>query len=187
MAKRTELLCIHEGKQGSSIDPVFINRLIKSLKPAWIRPFGSNSVRLEACGSRKELIARMPEHLRACINAGGNVTLMVWADVDDDMQDPDALLKCFWDEAKNAGIAKAEFDQVVFSFAKDRIENWIEFLTIGSTDESQEGPRVHHNKVVREAALTLAGRCRGERGPDLPPSLAWSCRNWRALVDRMQA
>jgi hypothetical protein len=112
---------------------------------------------------------------------------MVWADVDDDLEDPDALLQLFWKEAEEAGITKAQFDQVVFSFAKDRIENWIEFLNTGSTDESKEAPRVKQNSVVRNAAMKLARRCRGqEAGPDLPPSLAWSCRNWNALVARMR-
>jgi hypothetical protein len=32
MANRTELVCMCEGKKGRSIDSVFINRLIRSLR-----------------------------------------------------------------------------------------------------------------------------------------------------------
>ncbi|HKR11356.1 MAG TPA: hypothetical protein VJT15_04825 [Pyrinomonadaceae bacterium] len=41
MANRTQIVCLHEGKKGRSIDPVFINRLMRSLNPAWIRPWGA--------------------------------------------------------------------------------------------------------------------------------------------------
>jgi hypothetical protein len=189
MAKRTELLCIHEGKKGSSTDPVFINRLIKNLQPAWIRPIGSNTVRLEACGGRTELIDKMPKHLQACLNAGGNTTLMVWADVDEDA-DPDALKERFWTRAQEVGITRDQFDRVVFAFAKYRIENWIEFLisgkTIESDNEEDRGPSVS-DKIASDAAKKLAERCQKQKAtPKLPKSLEWSCRNWKALSARMQ-
>jgi len=160
MAKRTELLCIHEGTKGSSTDPIFINRLIKSLDPAWIRPAGSNSVRLEACGGRTELIGKMPGHLRICLNMGGNVTLMVWADVDDE-SDPDALKKRFWEKAQDGGITGAQFDRFFFVFARNRIENWIEYLNTGKTDESKEGPRATGGQAAKRR------------------------RGWRSAVDRI--
>lgn len=190
MPRRTELLCIHEGTKGSSVDPVFINRLIKSLKPSWIRPIGSNSVRLEACGGRTELIEKMPEHLKSCIEAGGNVTLMVWADVDKDA-DPEALKEKFWEKAKAAGIARDQFELVVFAFAKYRIENWIQFLATGKTVESDreedKGPRVK-DKEAGMAARKLAVRCQKQKAtPKLPDSLEWSCKNWKALESRMRA
>jgi hypothetical protein len=189
MAKRTEILCIHEGKKGSSVDPVFINRLIKSLKPSWIRPIGSNSVRLEACGGRTELMEKMPEHLKTCIEAGGDVTLMVWADVDKDA-DPEALKEKFWVKAKAAGLTREQFDLVVFAFARYRIENWIQFLTSGVTVESDRdedrGPRVI-DKVASDAARKLAERCQKQKvTPKLPASLEWSCKNWKALSLRMK-
>jgi len=34
------------------------------------------------------------------------------------------------------------FDKAVFIFPKDRIENWIQYLSTGVTDENTEGPRV---------------------------------------------
>ena len=112
---------------------------------------------------------------------------MVWADVDDDLVDGDQLKAAFWKEAKANGITESEFATVVFVFAKDRLENWIQFLVDGATDESNEGPRVKHNRVVADAAKTLAQRCRQQTTqPPLPPSLEWSCRNWRQLVDRMK-
>jgi hypothetical protein len=117
---------------------------------------------------------------------GGATTLIVSADLDHDMPDGDALTERFWQEAMRAGISREEFDRVVFVFAKDRLENWIEFLTTGVTDESKEGPRVKHNREVAEAAKRLADRCKsGSVRPLLPPSLIWSCENWKALTKRM--
>jgi hypothetical protein len=117
---------------------------------------------------------------------GGVTTLLVWADLDDDMPDGEALRQRFWAEAQRAGVGREQFEQVVFVFAKDRLENWIQFLLTGATDERQEGPRVKSNRQVAEAARALADRCRGrDEGPTLPASLLWSCRNWRALAQRM--
>ena len=80
-----------------------------------------------------------------------------------------------------------EFKNVVFIFAKDRLENWIEFLETGSTDEEVEGPRVKQGRRVRDAAKSLADRCKKEQAdPPFPPSLVWSCKNWHRLVKRMQ-
>ena len=130
----------------------------------------------------------MPAALRICLARGGNTTLMVWADLDHDMADGDQLKEEFWKVAKQAGITKPQFDQVVFAFAKDRIENWIQYLNTGATDEAEEGPREKSGKVVADAAKKLAERCSsGAAEPSLPPSLAWSCRNWRSLVARMKS
>ena len=188
MADRTQIVCLHEGKAGRSVDPVFINRLMRSLKPDWIRPWGgSNTVRLEGLGGRKTLMEAVPKKLREVLDAGGHTTLMVWADLDHDMADGDALKREFWRQAEQQGITRPQFDQVVFEFAKDRIENWIQFLTTGATDESQEGPRLRDDKQAANAARILAGRCaRGAQIPNIPPSLEWSCRNWRALAERMR-
>lgn len=161
---------------------------MRSLKPAWIRPWGgSNTVRLEPCGGRKTLIEAVPKRLKEVLDAGGNTTLMVWADLDDDMVDGDRLKDEFWKQAQQQGIRRPQFDQVVFVFAKDRIENWVQFLMTGATDESQEGPRLKDDKQAADAARRLAEHCsRGAPIPDIPPSLEWSCRNWRALVGRMR-
>ena len=194
MANRTQIVCLHEGKKGRSIDPVFINALIKGLNPPWLRPIkgsnhnkGSNLMRPVDCGGRKALIEKMPSELRACLNAGADTTLIVWADVDDDKENCDQLKEDFWKTAQAAGISADEFSQVVFAFAKDRLENWIQFLVSGSTDESIEGPRLKHNREVADAAKTLAKRCLNQtQDPPLPPSLVWSCLNWRKLVARMR-
>lgn len=128
---------------------------------------------------------RLPAEIRAANQAGGNTTVMVWADVDDDMDSPDALLDAFWAKSQVAGITRCQFDQVVCVFAEDRIENWIEFLNTGATDESREGPRVKDAEAIK-AARCLADLClKGAPIPNVPPSLDWSCRNWRALKDRM--
>ncbi len=188
MASRTQIVCLHEGEKGRSIDPIFIRTLLKALDPVWIRPWrGSNIVRTQDCGGRKTLIGRLPVELRTCLDSGGHATLMVWADMDHDMADGEELKSEFWSVAKQAGITKEEFDQVVFVFAKDRIENWVEFLQTGSTDESKEGPRVKHDRTVADAARLLAKKClTGAAIPAIPTSLEWSCRNWRALVNRMK-
>ena len=186
MASRTQIVCLHEGKKGRSIDPVFINVLIKALKPAWLRKEGSNAVRMIPCEGRKNLISVMPRELHACLCRGADTTLMVWADLDHDMENGDQLRHVFWQEAQGAGITEEEFNQIVFAFAKDRLENWVEFLNTGSTDEMNEGPRVKNDREVANAARALAARCQSGSGPSLPTSLSWSCENWRTLAKRMK-
>jgi hypothetical protein len=188
VASRTQIVCLHEGEKGRSIDPVFIRNLLKALDPAWIRPWqGNNMIRTIPCGGRSDLIAKMPAELRSCLAMGGDTTLMVWADLDHDTANGDELKAKFWATAQQAGITKAEFDQVVFVFAKDRIENWVEFLLTGATDESKEGPRQKHDRPVADAAKKLATKClAGAPDPEMPPSLLWSCKNWRELVTRMK-
>ena len=187
MANRTQIVCLHEGEKGRSIDPVFITRLINDLKPSWIRPFkGSNKLRTVDCGGRKQLIQSMPTELKTCLDMGGQTTLMVWADLDHDMVDGEQLKQEFWKVAQDQDVTREQFDTVVFVFAKDRLENWIEYLNQGSTDETKEGPRIKHNREARDAATKLADRCRQDQtDPPLPESLEWSCRNWRSLVKRM--
>jgi hypothetical protein len=130
----------------------------------------------------------MPQELKSCLQAGGHTTLMVWADLDHDMENGDQLRAQFWAEAQRAGITLEQFDQVVFVFAKDRLENWIQFLLTGTTDESQEGPRLKHDRLVANAARILANRCQtNESEPPIPPSLRWSCKNWHALKARMRS
>lgn len=186
MPNRTQIVCIHEGFPGHSVDPVFINRVLKDLDPLWLRPWKSNVVRFVGCGGRTQLMEHMPTELKACLKEGGDTTLIVCADIDDDLPDGNALKEKFWQEANLAHIARADFDKVVFVFAKDRIENWIEFLRTGSTDESREGPRVQ-NKEAAQAASKLAEICKSNDSVLLPPSLQWSCKNWRALVARMKS
>lgn len=188
MASRTQIVCLHEGKEGRSIDPIFIRTILKELDPAWIRPWpGNNIIRPVDCGGRSDLIARMPVELKHCLGMGGDTTLMVWADLDHDMEDGEQLKEKFWATAQQAGIIREQFDQVVFAFAKDRLENWVQFLLNGTTDESQEGPRERHGRKVADAARRLALRCKGHAsGSPNPPSLGWSCQNWRRLVERMR-
>lgn len=181
-------MCLCEGAQGASIDPVFIHTLMRTLKPAWVRSQGSNVVRLQPCGSRSEVIKRAPDELNKCLNAGGYTTLMVWADCDHDCADGDALKRAFWHEAKRSGITQEHFDRIVFVFAKDRLENWIQFLNAGQTNEAEEGPRVRYGKEAADAAKKLADLCKaGKPVEGMPSSLQWSCKNWRALVERMKS
>lgn len=129
---------------------------------------------------------RLPEEIAAACEAGGDTTVMVWADVDDDMAGPEELKKLFWSIAKESDVSEDQFRNVVFVFAKDRIENWIEFLNSGTTDESNEGPRVKHDREAVDAAKKLAEFClKGAPIPRIPPSLQWSCKNWHLLRDRM--
>jgi hypothetical protein len=185
MPNRTQIVCLHEGERGRSIDPVFIMKVLRDLNPSWIRSWdGSNVVRAVSCGGRKQLIDRMPTELRACLTIGSDTTLMVWADIDD-MPDGNALREEFWQVAQKAGIQRADFDKVVFAFARNRLENWVEFLSKGKTDEDREGPRVTP-KEAANAAGKLANMCKGNAALTLPPSLQWSCKNWRTLIERMK-
>jgi hypothetical protein len=129
----------------------------------------------------------VPPELQNCLTAGADTTLMVWADCDHDCADGESLKAEFWRVAQQRGISKQNFDRVVFVFAKDRLENWIEFLQNGTTDESKEGQRVKHNRHVADAAKKLADFCKAGKAIDgMPQSLQWSCKNWRTLVERMR-
>ena len=187
MPNRTQIVCLHEGKKGRSIDPLFIRTLIKKLDPTWIRPWpGNNVIRTEACEGRSTLIAKLPREIRAAEQAGGNTTVIVWADVDDNMESPEALKAAFWTAAQAAGISPDQFGRVVFVLAEDRLENWVEFLNLGTTDESREGRRVKHDREAVEAARKLAQLCLSGAGiPNIPSSLEWSCQNWHRLKARM--
>jgi hypothetical protein len=189
MPSRTRIVCLHEGERGRSIDPVFINTLIKSLDPLWLRPWeGSNMVRLVPCGGRTALIGRFPTELKNCLEVGSDTTLMVWADLDHDIADGDSLKLLLRRSAVTAGIPTTDFERVVFAFPKDRLENWIQFLDTGGTNEAIEGPRVAYPRYAAEAAKVLADRCQGRtHGSPLPPSLQWSCDNWRRHVRRMKS
>ena len=133
------------------------------------------------------MIEAVPKKSEEVLASGGSTTLMVWADLDHDMADGDALKNEFWKEAEKQGVTRAQFDQIVFVFAKDRIENWVQFLTTGATDEAQEGPRLRNDRQAADAARLLAARCLGGAAiPQIPPSLEWSCKNWRTLVERMR-
>lgn len=184
MSKRTQIICLHEGEAGHSIDPIFIHRVLKDLDPAWIRPFGSNKFRPIPCGGCASVIREMPNQLKACLQAGSDTTLLVLADLDDNMHDGDTLKGEFWKEAQRAGIDRVDFDKTIFLFPKDRLENWIEFIIKGDTNEGQEGERVDF-KVAADAAKKLAVMCKSNAQIAIPPSLEWSCLNWRVLVKRM--
>lgn len=186
MPSRTQIVCLCEGERGS-IDAVFINKLMRLLKPKWVRPDGNNFVRLTPCGGRTSLVEETPGELRSCLDAGADTTLMVWADCDHDCANGEHLKTIFWNEAQREGITRQQFDQIVFVFAKDRLENWVEFLNTGNTDEASEGPRVKYDRQVADAAKKLADLCKTGKPLDgMPPSLQWSCKNWRTLVERMR-
>jgi hypothetical protein len=187
MAKRTQIVCLHEGKKGRSIDPIFANSFLKAYDPEWLRPWSTGIIRFVPCGGKSELLKAFPSELRICEAAGGNTTLMVLADIDDDIESPESLKKKYRDAAKADGLSNAVFEKTVFIFAKDRIENWVEFLIKGTTDENREGQRIKEFSTVREAAKKLAKNCHSNSMDPLPPpSLQWSCGNWRALVERMR-
>ena len=103
-SRRTQIICLCEGTKGGSIDEVFINRLIRSIKPGWLRQ-GSNGLVLVSCGGRTQVIEDMPKELEKCLSAGGETTLMVWADCDDNCNDGEALKHKFWTQAKQCGIS----------------------------------------------------------------------------------
>ncbi len=187
MSKRTQIVCIHEGKKGASIDPVFVNAFLKAYDPEWIRPWGTSKIRLVPKGGKTELQADFPKELKNVLRAGADTTLIVFADIDDKLKTGDELKELYWRTAQENGISREEFDKVVFIFSKDRIENWIQFLQTGQTDENKEGPRVNNNSEVRNAAQKLAEMClSGNPTVSLPPSLHWSCNNWHQLINRMK-
>jgi len=186
MAKRTQIVCIHEGKK-DSVDLVFANAFLKTCDPGWLRPYATGKAHFEGCGSKSELLQRFPQELKKCIAAGSDTTLIVLADIDDKLKNGEELKKAYWETAQEAGITREMFDKAVFIFPKDRIENWIQYLSTGVTDENTEGPRVKNNRVARDKARLLAEKCRQPRQTKetFPPSLEWSCRNWKSLVERM--
>jgi len=187
MAKRTQIICIHEGKR-NSVDAIFANAFIKEYKPDWIRPFTTGKARFEGCGGKSELLQKFPQELRNCIAAGSDTTLIVFADIDEKLDNGEELKEKYWENAQKTGITREEFEKAVFIFSKDRIENWIQYLSTGTTDENVEGPRVKNNSEAKNMAQLLARKCRQlqQNKENFPPSLEWSCRNWKVLVEKMK-
>ena len=60
---------------------------------------------------------------------GADTTLMVWADLDHDMNDGNQLRDKSREKARENGIADIDFDRVVFVFAKDRLETGLNFCS----------------------------------------------------------
>jgi hypothetical protein len=187
MAKRTQIVCIHEGHPGHSIDPLFANSFLKAYNPEWLRPWKTGLVRFIGYGDKTTLLNHFVPELKTCINYGSDVTLIVLADVDD-LKDCEELKRIYWQKAQEAGIKEDAFNKVVFAFPRNRIENWVEFLLTGKTNEGKEGPRIYDNTKVRDAGKKLAELCRntGEMGEVFPQSLLWTCKNWHTLVSRMK-
>ena len=187
MAKRTQIVCIHEGKQGKSIDPIFANAFIKAYNPEWLRPYKTGIVYFKPCGGKTELLQTFPQELKNCIAMGSDTTLIVLADIDD-LENGEHLKQRYWEAAQKEKITREMFEKAVFIFPKNRIENWIQYLSTGATKESAEGPRVKDFSEAKDMAQLLAKKCRQSQQikEAFPPSLEWSCRNWRALVDRMR-
>ncbi|MDR0312697.1 MAG: hypothetical protein LBI14_03795 [Treponema sp.] len=178
---------MHEGKEGQSIDPVFANAFLKAYDPDWLRPFSTGKARFIDCGGKAELQRKFPQELKNCIAMGSDTTLIVLADLDT-LETGDQLKKLYWETAKENGITQEMFEKAVFICPKYRIENWVQYLSTGNTDEEEEGPRVkNNNSKVRDMAQVLAKKCRQiqQTKVSLPPSLEWSCHNWRILVERM--
>lgn len=184
MGKRTQIVCMHEGKK-DSVDPVFINSFLKEYKPRWLRPYENTKLRLVPCGGKTELLNKFPNELQLVHAQGSDTTLVVFADIDDDIETGDELKKRYEEKMNTCNIPKEWLNEVVFIFSKDRIENWIEYILEGKTNENIEGKRVDRS-AAKKAAQELAKLCKGGKPQTmLPPSLQWSCKNWHNLVNTM--
>ena len=190
MASRTQIVCMCEGQRGQSIDEVFINRLMKSLGPPWLRPWsGSNTIRLKPCGGRRALIEEMPKD-----SSGGAsrpaATRPSWSGPTVTMTVPTA-------KHSRPLSGKRQSDR---ELRTNNSTKWCSRLRKtawktgsnscrkGNTDEAIEGPRVTNNRDVAEAAKKLAEMCKaGKLVQNLPPSLKWSCQNWNTLKGRMKS
>ena len=191
MPKRTQIICMHEGKRNKegllrSIDPIFASAFIREFKPSWLRG-GRTGFRTLECGDNTRLLERFPIELKICAQQGGDTTLIVLADVDDVHKDCDTLKAKYHAVARAHDLSDELFEKVVFIFPKDRLENWIEYINTEHTDENKEGPRVDPS-VAADAAKKLANMCKHQDklSETLPPSLQWSCRNWKILLERMK-
>jgi hypothetical protein len=121
VASRTQILCLCEGAK-SSIDSVFIRHLIKKLNPKWIRPWdGNNAIRIIPSHGRAELMRALPTEFNTARSIGSSTAIMVWADLDNDCSDGDQLKRAFKKVAKAEGMSDAEFESIIFAFAKDRM------------------------------------------------------------------
>ena len=184
--KTTQIICIHEGVD-NSVDRKFAQAFLKQYKPSWVRPGKNNKGwQFESCGDNTNLLKQFPRYLDLCSRRGGHTTLVVLGDLDHSHKNGDELKEKYWKAANAADIKREYFDQVIFIFPKDRIENWIEYINMGHTNEEIEGPRVSIEEA-RKAGKALAVRCKSSQAlQNIPLSLAWSCNNWQQLVRRMR-
>jgi len=178
---------MHEGQSGKSIDPVFANAFLKAYDPEWLRPFVTGKARFIGCGGKSELQKKFPQELKNCLNAGSDTTLIVLADVDE-LKNGEQLKEQYWEIARQNKISEESFENVVFIFPRKRIENWVQYLSTGVTDEGTVGPRDYNFSEAKDMAQKLAKKCRQpqQTKETLPKSLEWSCNNWKALVERMR-
>lgn len=192
MSHRTQIVYMHEGEKNdegimNSVDPIFANAFLRKYDPKWLR----SPTKPVPCGRKGRLLEMFPQTLKDVMAQGSDTTLIVLADVDDKIDDCEKLKDDYWEVAQKADIKREDFDKVVFIFPKDRIENWVEFLCGRETDESVEGKRTKKTasgkRLVRDAAERLAQMCKSGHGiPNIPPSLEWSCKNWRKFSNGMQ-
>ena len=73
--------------------------MIRALDPSWLRPFKNAKTRLNPCGNRIGVLDRLPTEIRIAAMTGGDTTVMVWADCDDDCSDCEALKAKAWEVA----------------------------------------------------------------------------------------
>ncbi|MCL2016106.1 MAG: hypothetical protein FWG68_07680 [Defluviitaleaceae bacterium] len=188
--KRTQIVCLHEGEK-DSIDPIFVNAFLKKLNPTWLRPWAKSKVKLIPCTDKTTMLKHyFPVELERCTKMGADTTLVVMTDLDDDCANGDILRDKYRQIAENAEIDEKLFAKVVFICPKYRIENWIEYLNTGHTDENIKAPRTDNNSA-KMAAIKLADMCQKNvdkniGNADFPLSLKWSCNNWNEISRQLQ-
>jgi hypothetical protein len=168
MAKRVEIVFLHEDTQHQSFGTAFLNKITRVRR---IEP-----VRM---GRRSMLVNDFPRQLKAVRSRGGKAALVVLIDADhDSVQEIREVLDRRLKEADMPTISPE--DPIFIAIPKWRIENWIEYLRTGDTDEAAQGARLIDEASARPLAAKLHETCLN--GPPLaspPPSLEQACTEWQ--------
>lgn len=171
---RVEIVFLHEDTQHQSFGTAFLNQ-IKTMRR--IEPVRK--------GSRALLVQDFPRQVKAVRSRGGAAALVVLIDADRDSVDK--VWNILNDRLKQEGMSVISSSDLIFiASPKWRIENWIEYLRTGATNEELQGPRLEDEGSAREDAGSLYQMCVTRAlPPNPPPSLKAACEQWLAFRDKL--
>ena len=107
--------------------------------------------------------------------------------IDADRDSVETIRRLLDDRLKQEQMnALSSEDRVFIASPKWRIENWIEYLKTGKTDEKSQGPRLDDEGSARTLALDLHRKCL-VKSPllNVPPSLGKACEEWQLFRTKL--
>lgn len=174
MGRRVQIVFLCEDSQHQSFGLAFLGELT-----------GIRNIETVRAGSRANVINRFPKELKALRSRSGSA-LVVMIDADkDSVSDVRQIID---QKLAQTGEPPVRVKDLVFvASPKWRIENWIQYLREGHTDESKQGPRLDKENSCREDAKRLFESCIGNVALlQAPESLESACAEWKPFRNRIK-